>query len=69
MCIQFHSSTKVLDRNIDNFSKPYYNKYHYKKEGNILANTISKDTTIGNLLSVAPEAAPILMEIGMHCLG
>ena len=30
---------------------------------------ISKDTTIGELLNVFPEAAPILMEIGMHCLG
>lgn len=30
---------------------------------------ISKDTTIGELLMVFPEAAPILMEIGMHCLG
>lgn len=30
---------------------------------------ISKDTTIGELLMVFPESAPILMEIGMHCLG
>ena len=30
---------------------------------------ISKNTTIGELLNVYPEAAPILMEIGMHCLG
>ena len=30
---------------------------------------ISKDTTIGELLNVFPGAAPILMEIGMHCLG
>ncbi len=30
---------------------------------------ISRDTTIGELLNVFPEAAPILMEIGMHCLG
>ena len=29
----------------------------------------SKNTTIGELLTVFPEAAPILMEIGMHCLG
>ena len=28
---------------------------------------ISKETRIGELL--VPEAAPILMEIGMHCLG
>lgn len=30
---------------------------------------ISKNTTIGELLSAYPDAAPILMEIGMHCLG
>ena len=30
---------------------------------------ISKNTTIGELLTVFPEASPILMEIGMHCLG
>ena len=28
---------------------------------------IVKSTTIGELLNVFPEAAPILMEIGMHC--
>lgn len=30
---------------------------------------ISKSTTIGELLVTFPELAPILMEIGMHCLG
>ncbi len=30
---------------------------------------ISKDTTIGELIVTFPGAAPILMEIGMHCLG
>lgn len=30
---------------------------------------ISKNTTIGELLNIYPAAAPILMEIGMHCLG
>lgn len=30
---------------------------------------ITKNTTIGELLVMFPEAAPILMEIGMHCLG
>ncbi|HBA63685.1 MAG TPA: disulfide oxidoreductase [Lachnospiraceae bacterium] len=34
-----------------------------------MANKISKETKIGELLMTAPEAAPILMEIGMHCLG
>lgn len=31
--------------------------------------TFTKNTTIGELLLVYPECAPILMEIGMHCLG
>lgn len=31
--------------------------------------TITKDTKIGELLSLKPEAAPCLLEIGMHCLG
>ncbi len=30
---------------------------------------ISKDTTIGEALRINPVIAPILMEIGMHCLG
>ncbi len=30
---------------------------------------IDKSTTIGELLNVFPDSAPILMEIGMHCLG
>lgn len=30
---------------------------------------ISKNTKIGELMQIFPEAAPILMEIGMHCLG
>ena len=29
----------------------------------------SKSTTIGELLVTCPESAPILMEIGMHCIG
>ncbi len=29
----------------------------------------TKNTTIGELLAEYPGAAPILMEIGMHCLG
>ena len=31
--------------------------------------TITKDTTIGDILNIKPEAIPVLMEIGMHCLG
>ena len=30
---------------------------------------ISKDTTIGELISLYPQVAPILMQVGMHCLG
>lgn len=30
---------------------------------------ITKDITIGELLRVKPAAAPVLMEMGMHCLG
>lgn len=30
---------------------------------------ITKDTTIGDILRIKPNAAPVLLEIGMHCLG
>jgi len=30
---------------------------------------ITKETTIGDVLKVKPEAVPVLMEIGMHCIG
>ena len=30
---------------------------------------VTKDMTSGQLLSVAPLVAPVLMEVGMHCLG
>ena len=30
---------------------------------------VTKDMTIGRLLMDHPNAAPVLMEIGMHCLG
>ena len=30
---------------------------------------ITKDTLIGQILQENPDAAPILMSIGMHCLG
>lgn len=30
---------------------------------------ITKDTTIGDILRIKPEAAPVLLDIGMHCLG
>lgn len=30
---------------------------------------ITKNTTIGQALQLNPNIAPVLMEIGMHCLG
>lgn len=30
---------------------------------------ITRDMTIGEILSTNPNVAPILMEAGMHCLG
>lgn len=30
---------------------------------------ISKDTIIGDILDIAPDTAPLFLEIGMHCLG
>ena len=30
---------------------------------------ITKDTTIGDVLKIKPEAVPVLMEIGMHFIG
>jgi len=30
---------------------------------------ITKDTIIGDILDRRPQAAPLFMEIGMHCLG
>ena len=30
---------------------------------------ITKDTTIGDILRIKPSAIPLLMEIGMHCIG
>ncbi|WMC94134.1 DUF1858 domain-containing protein [Kineothrix sp. MB12-C1] len=30
---------------------------------------ITKDMTIGEILRINPNVAPVLMEVGMHCLG
>ena len=30
---------------------------------------ITKDMTIGEILKTAPDVAPLLMGVGMHCLG
>lgn len=34
-----------------------------------MAKQVTKDMLIGDLVEYAPEVAPILFEIGMHCLG
>lgn len=34
-----------------------------------LTMTVTRETTIGELIANCPQVAPILMEIGMHCLG
>lgn len=31
--------------------------------------TITKDTIIGDILTIAPQTAPMFLSIGMHCLG
>ena len=30
---------------------------------------VTKEMTIGEILRVKPEVAPVLLEMGMHCLG
>ena len=30
---------------------------------------VTPDTIIGDILDIAPESAPLFLEIGMHCLG
>ena len=34
-----------------------------------MAVKIEKDTIIGDILDIAPQAAPMFLSIGMHCLG
>ena len=34
-----------------------------------MAVKIEKDTIIGDVLDIAPQAAPLFLAIGMHCLG
>ena len=31
--------------------------------------TITKDTIIGDILTIGAQTAPLFMNIGMHCLG
>lgn len=42
-------------------------KYDHREE-KIMSN-ITKEMTIGEILSTNPDVAPVLMEAGMHCLG
>jgi hybrid cluster-associated redox disulfide protein len=39
------------------------------QEDNKMANTVEKTTRIGDLLRMDKDVSPILLEIGMHCLG
>lgn len=34
-----------------------------------MAIKLTKDMTIGELIGSFPQVAPILMQVGMHCLG
>ena len=34
-----------------------------------MAVKITKETIIGSVLDIAPQAAPLFFAIGMHCLG
>lgn len=39
------------------------------KEEQKMAATVTKDTMIGELLQIDESIAPVLLGIGMHCLG
>lgn len=42
---------------------------NYDVKGDFKMTQITKDTIIGDILDVCPDAAPLFLEIGMHCLG
>ena len=42
---------------------------HRLQEVIFIAVKIEKETIIGDILDVAPQAAPLFFAIGMHCLG
>ena len=46
-----------------------YNKPIKQNTEVIIMAKITKDTIVGDILDLAPEAAPLFLEIGMHCLG
>ena len=31
--------------------------------------TVTKETIVGDVLDICPDAAPVFLSIGMHCLG
>ena len=47
----------------------FWDKWYYNKGYEKMAVEVTKTMTIGELLQVAPQTAPVLMEVGMHCLG
>ena len=53
------------------FSGEYgYNKLNFvHRRSFIVAVKIEKNTIIGDVLDIAPQAAPLFFAIGMHCLG
>ena len=48
--------------------KRYYTTFSINKEVKDMAQ-VTKETMIGELLRIDANIAPILLEIGMHCLG
>ena len=61
-CLQGNNVITLIKRFIKHKIK------QYKKEETIMAQ-VTKKTLIGEALSIDEEIAPILMSIGMHCLG
>lgn len=49
------------------FSVKIYGNNPHKRR--LYMAEITKNTTIGEALRINPNIAPVLMEIGMHCLG
>jgi len=51
------------------WDKWYYNKGYEKQRRKKDGSRSNKNNDNGELLQVAPQTAPVLMEVGMHCLG
>ena len=47
----------------------YYNSESNKIKGGHLMAKVTKETMIGELLQINADIAPLLLGIGMHCLG